>query len=110
MFQAVLRVVAPHEMRGEFIDVFWGLTGPTACVRGCRGCRVFREVEDGDAITYWMQWDSRDALDEHFRSERFRRLLPYIEMSTEPPEVEVTRVERLGGIEMVLTAINSRLS
>ncbi|MEO8496047.1 MAG: antibiotic biosynthesis monooxygenase family protein, partial [Planctomycetota bacterium] len=76
MIQAVLRVVAPPGKRDEIIEVFRRLRGPTEVAKGCRLCRAFRDADDDEAITYWVQWDSRDELEQHFRSERFCQLLP----------------------------------
>ena len=57
---------------------------------------------------YLVQWDTQDEVEEHFRSERFRRLLPYIEMSVEPPEVEVSAIDRVGGIEFLVARLARR--
>jgi quinol monooxygenase YgiN len=105
MIQAVLRVVAAPGKREETLEVFRSLTGPTEVLKGCRVCRTFRDAEDDDVITYWVQWDNRRELEEHFRSERFRQLLPYIEMSAEPPEVDVSNLDQIGGIEVMVAAI-----
>ncbi|EMI16211.1 hypothetical protein RMSM_06879 [Rhodopirellula maiorica SM1] len=68
---------------------------------------MLRDLSEDDAITYWMQWETREDLEVHLRSERFQKLLPYIEMSLEPPEVEVSNVDRIGGIEFVVSAIRT---
>lgn len=107
MIQAVLRIVAPSEKREEVLDVLRCLKGPTEVSRGCRGCQVLRDAEDEGALTYFVQWGTRDDAEEHFRSERFRRLLPYIEMSVEPPEVEISDVAPVGGMEFLVTAIGA---
>lgn len=64
-----------------------------------------QDADDASAITYLVQWDTEQELKEHFQSERFRRLLPYIEMSVEAPEVDVSTVERVGGIEFLVAAL-----
>ncbi len=51
-------------------------------------CRILQDVEDANILTYLVTWETQEDLEEHLRSDRFRRLLPYIEMSREPPEVE----------------------
>jgi quinol monooxygenase YgiN len=108
MIQASLRVVAPPGKRAEMLDVLRCLKGPTEVSRGCRVCRVLQDAEDERALTYVVQWETQHDLEEHLRSERFRRLLPYIELSVEPPEVEVSTVEQIGGIEFVLDALGSK--
>ena len=110
MIQASLRIVAPAGKHAELLDVLRCLKGPTECSRGCHVCRILQDAEEEDAITYLVQWDTQGDLEEHFRSERFRRLLPYIELSVEPPEIEVSAVDRMGGIEFLVAALGPRPS
>ena len=110
MIQAVLRVVAPPHLRDELLEVVRGLTGPTEVTKGCRICRAFRDIDNDLAFTYWVQWDDLDDLEQHFRSERFRRLLPYIEMSPQPPQLEVSSLDHLGGVELMVAAIGTNLT
>ncbi|WP_161604778.1 putative quinol monooxygenase [Roseiconus nitratireducens] len=110
MLQAVLRLVAPPDKRDEILRVFSGMSGPTEVTKGCRRCRVLCDVNNDDAIIYWVQWDTREELEDHLRSERFRKLIPYIEMSLEPPEVEISQLDVIGGIEIVVSAIEARHS
>lgn len=44
----------------------------------------------------------------HLRSERFRRLLPYIEMSVEPPVVSFGSIEHIRGIEFLVDVLSSK--
>jgi quinol monooxygenase YgiN len=110
MIQASLRIVAPADKREEVLDVLRCLKGPTEVSKGCHACRVLQDAEDKGVITYLGQWDTQDEVEEHFRSERFRRLLPYIEMSVEPPEVEVSAIDRVGGIEFLVAALEAKSS
>jgi quinol monooxygenase YgiN len=108
MIQASLRIVAPAGKHAEVLDALRCLKGPTEVSKGCRVCRVLQDAEDDRAIVYFLQWDSQDDLEEHFRSERFRRLLPYIEMSLEPPEVEVSTIDQIGGIEFLVAVLGAK--
>jgi quinol monooxygenase YgiN len=107
MLQASVRIVVPHAKRGELLDVLQCLKGPTEVARGCQDYRILQDVDDENSLTYLVLWDSQESLEEHFRSERFRRLLPYIEMSTEPPEVSVSTVDPVGGIEFLVAVLGS---
>lgn len=110
MIQASLRIVAPPAKRSEVLDVLCALKGPTEVSKGCRVCRVLQDTENDDVIMYLVQWDTKQDLEEHLRSERFRRLLPYIEMSLEPPEVEISDFDSLGGIEFLVAVLESKPS
>ena len=90
MIQASFRLMAPEGKRNEFLDVLLCLKGPTEALPECRACWICQDVEDDHLLTYMVQWDSQDDLEAHLRSERFRRLLPYIEMSVEPPVSALT--------------------
>ena len=105
MIEASLRIVAPAEKRAEILDVLQSLKGPTEVVLGCRFCRILQDTDDDDELTYVVRWDSQKDLEEHFRSDRFRRLLPYIEMSMKPPEIEVNTVDRFGGMEFLVAVL-----
>ena len=110
MIQACLRMKVPVEKRDEVLDVLRCLKGPTEVSKGCRVCRVLQDAEDEGVLMYLVQWDTQDEVEEHFRSERFRRLLPYIEMCVEPPEVEVSDIDRVGGLEFLVAALGSKSS
>jgi quinol monooxygenase YgiN len=108
MIQASFRIVAPRDKRAEILDVLRCLKGPTEVVRGCRACRILQDVEDDHVLIYLVQWDTQDDLEEHLRSERFRRLLPYIEMSVEPPEVDFSTIDQVRGIEFLIAVLSPK--
>lgn len=106
MIQACFRLVAPEGKRAEFLDVLSCLKGPTEALAECRACRIYQDVEDNNTLTYIVQWEKQEDLEAHLRSERFRRLLPYIEMSVEPPGVSFGRVEQVRGIDFLVEVLN----
>jgi quinol monooxygenase YgiN len=109
MIQASFRIVAPEDKREEILDVLLCLKGPTEVAKGCRACRILQDAEDNHVLTYLAQWDTEQEIEEHLRSERFRRLLPYIEMSLEPPEVDFSTIEQIRGIEFLVAALSANL-
>jgi len=108
MIQAVVRIVAPDEKRSEAMEVLRSLKEPTEVSRGCLGCRILQDVDNRYALTCVEYWETLEDLEQHIRSERFRRLLPYIDMSVEPPEVEFDRIDKIHGIEFVVDTLTSR--
>ena len=109
MIQASFRIVAPEDKRQEILDVLLCLRGPTEVARGCRAFRILQDVEDDHALTYVVRWDTRQEIEDHLRSERFRRFLPYIEMSLEPPEVDFSTIDKIQGIEFLIDVLSSPL-
>jgi len=108
MIQASLCLVAPERKREEILGVLLCLKGPTEVARGCRGCRIVQDVENENVLTYIAKWDTQEDLEEHLRSERFRRLLPYVEMSVEPPEVNFSTISQVRGIELLVKVLSAK--
>ena len=107
MIQASFRIVAPQGKRGEILDVLECLKGPTEVACGCRTCRILQDADDDHVLTYLVQWNTEKEIEEHLRSERFRRLLPYIEMSVEPPKVDFSTIDEIRGIEFLIAVLSS---
>jgi quinol monooxygenase YgiN len=107
MIQASFRIVAPADKRGEILDVLLRLKGPTEVSRGCRACRILQDVENAQVLYLLLQWESESDLEAHLRSERFRHLLPYIEMSTDPPQIDFSTIDRVGGVEFLVAALGT---
>ena len=108
MIQAAVRLVAPEGKLQEFRDVLLHLKGPTESFPECRACWICQYITNDHALCYLVQWDSQENLEAHLRSERFRRLLPYIELSVEPPVVSFGSVERIRGIEFLVDLLSAR--
>lgn len=106
MIQASFRIVAPPAKREEILNVLLCLKGPTEVSKGCRGCWILQDAKDENALIYVVQFDTQDGLEEHLCSERFRRLLPYVEMSVEPPVVDFSTIDHVGGIEFLVTILS----
>jgi quinol monooxygenase YgiN len=108
MIQAAFRLVAPEGRLQEFRDVLLHVKGPTESFPECRACWVCQDITNDHVLCYLVQWDSQENLEAHLRSERFRRLLPYIEMSVEPPEVSFGSIERIHGIEFLVEVLSAK--
>jgi len=110
VIQATFRIVPPEEKRGELVEVLFCLKEPTEATHGCRGCEILQDLNDRRAIIWMEHWDSLAELQEHIRSERFRAMLPYIELSVIPPKVAVDRIDSLQGIDFLVNTLVSRPS
>jgi len=106
MIQALVRLVMPANKRQEAIDLIRCLCGPTMVIRGCQTCRIFQDVDYPEVITDLVQWETEQQLEEHLRSERFRRLLPYIELSIEPPEITFSTIDQVRGVEFLVATLD----
>ncbi len=108
MIQASFRLVAPEGKQQEFRNVLLHVKGPTEALAQCRACWICQDVEDDRVFTYLVQWDTQEDLETHLRSERFRRLLPYIELSVQSPVVAFGSIEHLRGIEFLVAVLSPK--
>ena len=108
MIQATVRIVAPDEKRSEALEVLRSLKEPTEVSKGCLGCRILQDIDDQYALTCLEYWETLEDLEQHIRSERFRQLLPYIDLSVEPPEVKFDSVDKIHGIEFLVDTLSPR--
>ena len=108
MIQAAFRLVAPEGKLDEFRNALLHVKGPTESFPECRACWTCQDITNDHALVYLVQWDSQEDLEAHLRSERFRRLLPYIEMSVEPPVVSFGSIEHIRGIEFLVDVLTAK--
>ncbi|MBA4158739.1 MAG: antibiotic biosynthesis monooxygenase [Gemmatimonadetes bacterium] len=103
MIAVMLRLVAQPGKREELArrvkeEVF----GPTRKEAGCIRYRFYQDVENPDAFSFVEEWESWDALNDHFRSEHVSHFLADLgDLIGEPPEAGFHEVARSRGLEAV---------
>ncbi|HXI31640.1 MAG TPA: antibiotic biosynthesis monooxygenase [Vicinamibacterales bacterium] len=69
-------------------EALHSLMATTRAEPGCIGCSVSADVGDKGKIRYSEEWQTEDALQRQFQTDRFRSLVALVEDATEPPVVE----------------------
>jgi len=85
-------------------DPTMGLAGfaeVTSALRGCLDCRLYRAAKGAPELLYLEQWEDWPSLEAHVRTARFRRLLEFMERSTQPPELLFFETTDQRGLEFV---------
>jgi quinol monooxygenase YgiN len=80
------------------------LLAPTRVQPGCVSCRLYRDLDDPDALMLIEEWNSREALDHHLRSDDYRTVLEAMESSEREPELHFDTISTREGIEVVQQA------
>jgi quinol monooxygenase YgiN len=101
MIVGTVRILPPANRRDEVLELLHSIQGPVMAQKGCAACHIYEEHAPEDAVVLVEQWDSAEALDEHLRSEAYRRILVALELSGSPPEVRFDHVTATEGIELV---------
>ena len=63
------------EKRTEVMQTLLSMIGPTENERGCQSCQIFRGIEEKNVFILVEEWESREDLVVHIKSDRFSVLL-----------------------------------
>ena len=95
------------EKRTEIMQTLISMIEPTENGRGCLSCRISRDIEDKNVFSLIEEWETREDLDNHIRSDRFSVLLGTKSLLCEPPQIEIHTISHSEGKEAI-DAIKSK--
>ncbi|MBW1961319.1 MAG: antibiotic biosynthesis monooxygenase [Deltaproteobacteria bacterium] len=101
MIMLRLRMNVLPEKQKELRQTLLSITDLTGNDRGCLGCNVFCDMEDNHIYTLIEEWETREDMERHIRSERFSVLLGTKSLLAEPLEIQFHTVSRSEGMEVV---------
>ncbi len=101
MVVGTLRIPLSPDRRAEVLEVLRSIQGPVLAQPGCAACHIYEEARPEQAVVLIERWESEAALEEHIRSEAYRRILGAIELSGSPPEVRFDYVSASEGMELI---------
>jgi quinol monooxygenase YgiN len=89
------------EKRDDVIRTLRLAMGPTQARLSCISCRLYQDVDDENLISFVQEWDSREALETHIRSNDYRNVLAVMELASEPPEIKFVESLKTNGMELI---------
>jgi quinol monooxygenase YgiN len=95
----------PGERRKDFLDSARLVIEPTLIQPGCISCRLCQALNDPNAVFLVEEWESREKLDRHIKSEQYRIILSLMEFSSENPEFKINTISKTEGLEAIQTVI-----
>ena len=76
--------------QGKFQELYQTLQALLPTIRkekGCKDCRVYRDVEDGEVFFLLVHWEARDSLEHYVRSSSGSALLGAVDLLSETAKV-----------------------
>ena len=107
MIVTTIRMQTTPQNRKELMQTFRSLSQPIRTERGCKSCRVYREVGNEETVIVIQEWDSRNHLDNHLRSDEFAVMIGAMSLLERPETVEFQVLDQLEGSRSV-EAIRAR--
>lgn len=78
MVKVVARNFAKAEKFHEIIELYRELVELTRKEKGCIKYELYQDENNPDILTMIEEWQSREALEEHFKAEHFVRIIPNV--------------------------------
>ena len=92
------------DKRTEVMQTLLSMIEPIENVRGCLSCHVFQDIEAKNVFSLIEEWETREDLDDHIKSDRFSVLLGTKSLLCEPLQIEIHTVSHSEGMETVKAA------
>jgi quinol monooxygenase YgiN len=89
------------EKRTEVMQTLLSMIEPTEKERGCLSYAVFCDIEDENRFSLLEEWETREYLDDHIKSDRFSVLFGTKSLLCEPLKIQIFTVSDSEGIETV---------
>jgi len=87
MILVIIRMKVLAEKRVELCQTIVSLIGSLRTEKGCLRCDFSRSMEDENGLFILEEWDTRENLNSHLKSERFRVLRGAMNLLREPYEM-----------------------
>jgi len=91
------------EKRTEMMQTLLSMIEPAGKEKGCLSYDVFCDLEDNHVFSLIEEWETREDLDLHIRSERFSVLLGTKSLLVKPLEMKIHTVSHSEGVEVFNT-------
>ena len=68
---------------------------------GCLSCRIYEDLQEVNVIMFEELWRSKEELEQHLRSDDYRKILLLMEMALQHPEVRFNNLSSSSGMETI---------
>ena len=96
-----MRMCVLMEKQKEVMQTLLSMIELTGKEKGCQSYQVFRDIENLNIFNLFAEWNTREDLDHHLKSDRFGILLGTRSLLHESPSIQIHTVSKSEGMEMV---------
>ncbi|MEW6333772.1 MAG: antibiotic biosynthesis monooxygenase [Thermodesulfobacteriota bacterium] len=99
MILVTIRMKVLSAKRMELSQTIASLSGFIRMEKGCRRCELYQSVEDENRLYFLEEWDTRENLINHMKSDRFKVFRGAMNLLVEPYERSFHTVYQPQGME-----------
>jgi len=107
MILANIRMRISPRKRDEALRILRSTAEGNRILPGCLNCRIYEDLQEDNVIMFEELWRSEEELEQHLRSDEYRRVLLALEMALQHPEVRFNRISSSSGFETIEKARTS---
>ena len=96
----IIITVLPEKQK-EVLQTLLSLIELPEKEKGCLSYGIFADIEDENVFNLISEWQTRQHLDHHMRSDRFSVLLGTKSLLSEPMKIQIFTVSECEGFEAV---------
>lgn len=96
------------EKRKEVLQTLLSMIEAVRLENGCRSYQVFQDIEDENVFTLVEEWETREDLEHHMRSDRFGVLLGTKVLLNEHHNIQIHTVVHSEG-EGIINAVRGKI-
>jgi quinol monooxygenase YgiN len=101
MVITTMHLTAAPEKRMNIIKTIHTMIGPTNAQPGCLHCELFSSTQNDDKLFLLEKWDSQESLEQHIKSDEFRKVLAAMDAACAPPTIGFYETNSLGGMDLL---------
>ena len=100
MFYYMIKIATRQYKADEFVEGVLSVLSKIRKEKGCVGCKVYRDSEKRNAYILVGEWNTRRAMERHFRARNFEVLIGAARVLGEAFEMNIAEVFETGGFEL----------
>lgn len=101
MIHASLRMKFASDKLAQAREILCAIVERTRVHPGCLGCDVYQDLLDPVVLMFEEWWKSSEDLNQHLRSESYRRVILVMELAAEYPVIRFSEVTKTTGMETI---------
>jgi quinol monooxygenase YgiN len=109
MIISTLIITPRPDKKQAVIEILRSVETTTRLKHGCIYCGIYEEHGGGQKILYIEEWQAREDMYQHIRSNLYLRVLNAIELASKPPEIFFHEDTETTGIGLIEAARGERL-
>ena len=107
MFMLSLKISSPPKRRTELLKALKLMTSPVAVTSGCLMCRVYEDGTVSGDFMIMEEWQTREDLIHHIKTDLFKKILTIAESSTSIPQIRCEKLTNPDGVETIRKLMSS---